>query len=197
VSALSTDSLADVKRAERAAARRRRADAFGASTGLSRRASGHLLDAIGAIRHVSVVSAYLAMRDELDPRPAMLALHTLGYRLCVPVTEALGTPLRFRAWTPDAALVAGPFGTSVPGDGDWLVPEVLVVPLLAFDRRGHRLGYGGGYYDRTIAALRAEGRPVHAIGYAFAAQEVEAVPVEATDAALDAVVTELGVLLPA
>ena len=89
----------------------------------------------------------------------------------------------------------GPFGARIPAQGDWLVPEVLLVPLLAFDRRGFRLGYGGGFYDRTLEGLRARG-PVLAIGLAYAAQEVPVVPTDATDQRLDAILTEAGLIRP-
>jgi 5-formyltetrahydrofolate cyclo-ligase len=90
-------------------------------------------------------------------------------------------------------MVAGAFGVPVPAGGDWLEPEVLIVPLLAWDRQGYRLGYGGGFYDRTLERLRARG-PHLAVGFAFAAQEVPEVPREPTDQRLDAVVTEAGVI---
>jgi 5-formyltetrahydrofolate cyclo-ligase len=105
------------------------------------------------------------------------------------VIDGPGLPLRFRAWRPDVALVPGPFGALVPEAGEEIRPQVLIVPLVAFDRTGLRLGYGGGYYDRTLALLRARG-PVHAVGFAYAAQEAPALPSEATDLPLDAVVTE-------
>jgi 5-formyltetrahydrofolate cyclo-ligase len=92
-------------------------------------------------------------------------------------------------------MIEGEFGALIPESGDWLVPEVLVVPLLAFDRRGYRLGYGGGFYDRTLELLRAMG-PVKAIGFAFAAQEIDRVPTEATDQPLDLIVTERGIVRP-
>ena len=188
-------SLAERKHADRTAAMDRRARAHRAALGAARQAAGHLLELVAGLRGVETVSAYLPIRDELDPAPAMLALHGLGYRLCVPVIEARGRPLRFREWHPGARLASGPFGVRVPEAGDWLVPQALVVPLLAFDRTGNRLGYGGGFYDRTLTALRANG-PVHAIGFAYAAQEVERIPIDETDAHLDAVVTEAGVTIP-
>ena len=135
-----------------------------------------------------VLAGYLPIRTEIDPVPAMVA-H--AGPVCVPVVTGQGQPLAFRAWEPGAAVEPAGFGVPVPVAGDWLVPQVLIVPLLAFDRRGYRLGYGGGFYDRTLAALRAAG-PVTAIGFAFAAQEVPEVPTDATDARLDAIVTEAG-----
>ena len=138
----------------------------------------------------SVVSAYWPMREELDPRPLMLALAARGLRLCLPAVVANGRPLSFRAWVPGDTLVEARFGTQVPREtAEVLTPDVLLVPLLAFDRQGYRLGYGGGFYDRTLAALRGD-RTVLAVGIAYAGQEVAAVPVEATDQQLDALVTE-------
>jgi 5-formyltetrahydrofolate cyclo-ligase len=139
-----------------------------------------------------VVSGYLPIRTEIDPRPVM-ALAAAQGPVCVPVIDGPGLPLRFRAWRPATVLVPGPFGAEVPNAGAWLVPEVLIVPLVAFDPDGGRLGYGGGFYDRTLARLRRDGDPV-AIGFAFAGQQDEDLPCEATDQRLDAVVTEVGVI---
>ena len=119
----------------------------------------------------------------------------LGYRVAVPVIEGPERPLAFRLWSPEARTERGAFGVEVPVGGEAAEPEVLLVPLLAFDARGHRLGYGGGFYDRTLAGLRARG-PVLAIGFAWAAQEDPALPLEATDAPLDLVVTEAEVIGP-
>jgi 5-formyltetrahydrofolate cyclo-ligase len=142
------------------------------------------------------VSGYLAIRTEIDPAPAMTALCADGWPVCVPVIRGAGLPLDFCEWRPGCALTDGPFGASVPEAGAWLTPAQLIVPLLAFDRAGFRLGYGGGFYDRTLAGLRAAGRPVRAIGLAFAAQECPAVPRQPTDEPLDLIVTENGVIRP-
>ncbi|SDW75569.1 5-formyltetrahydrofolate cyclo-ligase [Roseicitreum antarcticum] len=136
----------------------------------------------------AVLSGYMPMRSEVDPLPAMAAHRG---PVCVPVVQGKGQPLAFRRWTHDAAMVAGAFGATVPAAGDWLRPRVLIVPLLAFDAQGYRLGYGGGFYDRTLGGLRADGA-VLAIGLAFAAQARAEVPVEATDQPLDAIATEDG-----
>jgi 5-formyltetrahydrofolate cyclo-ligase len=148
---------------------------------------------MGAARLGAAVSGYLASSEEIDPMSAMLTLRAMGHPVCVPVTQRRGMPLRFRSWHPCVPLELGPLGIPVPRQGEWVVPEVLIVPLVAFDRKGYRLGYGGGYYDRTLAELRQAGR-VTAVGFAFAAQEVPEVPIGPHDAKLDAIVTELGVV---
>lgn len=168
-----------------------RARVHAAGAGAARQAAGHALLVIGAHREVRVVSAYLPIRTEIDPRPTMMALHGLGYRIGVPVIEAAGQPLRFRAWTPGCVLESGPYDVMIPAEGDWIEPDLLLVPLIAFDADGHRLGYGGGFYDRTLHALRAR-RQVHAYGLAYEGQRVTRVPRGASDAALDGVLTETG-----
>ncbi|SDE50889.1 5-formyltetrahydrofolate cyclo-ligase [Limimaricola pyoseonensis] len=140
------------------------------------------------------VAGYMPMRTEIDPLPAMEAAARHS-RVGVPVIDGAGQPLRFREWRPGCTTERGHFGAHVPVDGDWMVPEIVVVPLVAFDRRGHRLGYGGGFYDRTLEGLRAAG-PVIAVGFAFAAQEAEEIPVEGTDQRLDLIVTEAGIIRP-
>jgi len=140
-----------------------------------------------------VLAAYMPIRTEIDPLPVMHEMAGFG-PVCVPVIQGPGQGLKFRQWTPDCALVDGPFGAMVPAEGDWLLPEAVVVPLVAFDRNGGRLGYGGGFYDRTLEGLRAT-RPTLAIGYAYAAQEAESLPLEPTDQPLDAMVTEREVIV--
>lgn len=137
----------------------------------------------------AVLSGYMPMRSEIDPLPAMAAHRGV---VGVPVIPGPAMALRFREWTPGCALVAGEFGALIPAEGAWVEPAVLIVPMLAFDARGYRLGYGGGFYDRTLEGLRAK-RPTLAVGFAFAAQEVDEVPIDAYDQQLDAVVTEEGV----
>lgn len=184
-------SAAADKAALRHAMARRRAAAHAGPEGAARAAAaqGHLRGVLAPLGPVAL-AGYLPIRSELDPLPVMAA-HSgpVG----VPQVVARAEALRFLTWTPDAALEAGPFGVMLPRGGVPIVPRVLIVPLLAWDRRGFRLGYGGGFYDRTLAALRAAG-PLLAVGYAFAAQEVPEVPTEPTDARLDALVTEVGVI---
>lgn len=141
----------------------------------------------------TAVSAYWPMGSELDPRPLLERLHGEGLTLLLPVTRGRHRPLLFRRWRPGEPLVPGGFGTSVPpetaAEGR---PDILLVPLLAFDARGYRLGYGGGYYDRTLRALRNANPALTAVGYAFAAQMVERVPHHGGDERLDWMVTERG-----
>jgi 5-formyltetrahydrofolate cyclo-ligase len=140
-----------------------------------------------------VVAGYWPIGAEIDVRPLLATLCASGRRCALPVIDGPGRPLLFRGWTPGDRLVSAGFGTSVPADDSpVLVPSVLLVPLLAFDSRGFRLGYGGGYYDRTIAGFRRAGLPARAIGVAFARQEIERVPVEEFDQRLDGVATEDG-----
>jgi 5-formyltetrahydrofolate cyclo-ligase len=156
-------------------------------------ATAHLLAALPPPMG-RIIAGYMPIRTEIDPLPAMARLHAGGARLCVPVIDSAGLPLRFREWTPDCALETGPFGARIPATGDWLVPDTLIVPLVAFDAGLHRLGYGGGFYDRTLEGLRALA-PTRAIGFAYAAQELPDVPQEVTDQPLDALVTENGPLV--
>ncbi|WP_210528025.1 5-formyltetrahydrofolate cyclo-ligase [Rubellimicrobium arenae] len=153
-----------------------------------------LLSQVLAAHRGRPLAGYLPMRSEIDPLPAMAEMAAHG-PVGVPVTPRRGFPLTFRIWTPGCAMVDGGFGTQVPASGADVTPEVLIVPLVAFDRKGGRLGYGGGFYDRTLAALRALG-PVTAIGFAWAAQEDDLLPLEETDAPLDLVVTESEIITP-
>jgi len=153
--------------------------------------AGYLSEVLAGYRGATV-SGYMPIRTEIDPRAAMAEACAHG-TVAVPVIEGQGLPLSFARWTPDAAMVAGPYGASVPLRLSPVVPEIVIVPLLAFDRRGGRLGYGGGFYDRTLAQLRAQ-RPTLAVGFAFAGQEVAAAPLEETDQPLDLIVTQAGVI---
>lgn len=137
----------------------------------------------------AVVAGFLPIGDEIDLRPLLRLLHARGNTLVLPVTPKRGLPLTFRTWTPDGELVEERFGTRRP-TGPERVPDFLLVPLLAFDVHGHRLGYGAGYYDRTLAGLPER----FALGCAYAAQQVDAVPAGPYDIALDAVATERGVI---
>lgn len=179
-------TLADLKAAARQAAFARRKAAFAEGPG---RAPARLAQVL-APHAGKPLAGYMPMRTELDPLPAMAAhAGPVG----VPVIPGPAQALTFRAWNPEALMIRGEFGALIPETGVWIEPEILIVPLLAFDRRGFRLGYGGGFYDRTLEGLRAK-RPTLAIGYAFAAQEVDKVPTEPTDQPLNLIVTEAGVI---
>lgn len=152
-------------------------------------------------RHVAppsgiTVSGYMPMGSEANVLPLLRTLRARGFTLALPVTPKRGQPLVFRCWEEGDALEKGPLATRQPGGAAPAVcPDLVLTPLLAFDRAGNRLGYGGGYYDRTIRALR-EHQPVMAVGIAYAAQEVEAVPHDADDTPLDLVITEAGAVEP-
>jgi 5-formyltetrahydrofolate cyclo-ligase len=148
----------------------------------------HLLAAGPALP--PVVSGFWPLAGEIDIRPLLHELHARGHRIALPATPKRGNPLIFHEWHPGARMIPERFGTLRP-DGPVLVPDLLLVPLLAFDRGGHRLGYGGGYYDRTLAGL--PGHP--AIGCAFAAQEMSVVPTGPNDARLAAIATERGLII--
>ncbi len=177
------------KRDIRADAKARRAAAAGDPGRAAQALRERVLRALSLPRG-RVVSAYWPMGSEIDPRPLMRELHRRGHPIVLPVVVGRDRALVFRAWRPGDALAPGGFGTQVPRAGQpELVPGVLIVPLLAFDRAGYRLGYGGGFYDRTLARLRHDGE-ILAVGVAYAAQEVAAVPHDADDQPLDWIVTE-------
>jgi 5-formyltetrahydrofolate cyclo-ligase len=139
-----------------------------------------------------VVSSYRPMGAEFDPQPTEQVLRQAGCRIALPVAPPPGKPLYFRSWTPGEPLERHRFGMlEPPAHLPVLRPDALLVPLLAFDRRGYRLGYGGGYYDRTLEGLRKTGGCI-AIGLAFCEQEVDAVPHDAYDQPLDCIVTPHG-----
>jgi 5-formyltetrahydrofolate cyclo-ligase len=174
-----------------AAARRRAAVAALPPAEAGRRVRDALLAAIAVPAGVPL-SAFWPLEDEFDPRPLIDHFHAAGHPIGLPVVVGRGQPLVFRRWQPGMVLVQGNFRVlTPPPEAPEVTPAVILAPLLAFDAAGYRLGYGGGFYDRTIAKLRAAGK-VLAIGVAYAAQEVPAVPRDATDQKLDWIVTEEG-----
>jgi len=195
-------SLAPLDRAKaeaRSVARAARAAACASMPDAGVRVRDRFLTALSptlGITDGAFVSAYMPVRDELDPRPLLQALVARGMVAAMPCVVGVGTPLLFRQWNTGAALVPRTFGLWEPAaDAPVVEPDLLLVPLLAFDRGGHRLGYGRGYYDRTLASLRAQRRIV-AVGLAFAAQAMLSLPAGDHDQRLDWIVTEAAVIRP-
>ena len=150
--------------------------------------AGHVLRAMPPPAG-AVVAGFWPMGDEIDIRPLLETLHASGHRIALPETPSRGNPLIFRLWFPGMVMLPERFGTARPS-GDVVRPDWLFVPLLAFDRAGRRLGYGGGYYDRTLTGLPG----AVAIGCAYVCQEVDAVPAAGYDIPLQAVATERGLI---
>lgn len=182
------NDLTAIKDAARKAAFARRKPLFENANAAQ---AGYLSEVLAGYRGVPL-SGFMPIRTEIDPVPAMAEAHAHG-PVGVPVIIRAGQPLKFSRWSPDAAMVAGAFGAMIPEQDDFFEPEILIVPLLAFNRAGGRLGYGGGFYDRTLEGLRAK-RATLAIGFAFAGQEIDDLPLEDTDQTLDLIVTERGVI---
>jgi 5-formyltetrahydrofolate cyclo-ligase len=140
-----------------------------------------------------IVSAFYPYKSEIDTRPLLGKLAGEGWTTCLPIVIALHEPLVFRRWLPGEPTLPGVWDIPRPTcDAPEVEPDVLLVPLMAFDRKGFRLGYGGGFYDRTLELLRAK-KTIIAIGVAYAAQEVDSVPHDSHDQALDFIMTEKGV----
>lgn len=140
-----------------------------------------------------IISGYAAIRSELDPAPLMKKLAEKGARLALPCINARGQSLTFRSWSPQDRLMLGPLGIPEPSPAAAEVhPDVMLVPLAAFDKLGHRIGYGAGYYDRAIARLQDAGKEPRLIGIAFNCQEVAKVPDEAHDVIVPEILTESG-----
>ncbi|MEM7597424.1 MAG: 5-formyltetrahydrofolate cyclo-ligase [Pseudomonadota bacterium] len=180
--------LAEIKAAARKAAFARRKDAHAVASAGS---AAHLSELLAGHRGVPL-AGYMPIRTEIDPLPAMAEAAAHG-PVGVPVIQGEGRPLEFSRWEPEGALRDGAFGARVPVVDDFFDPEILIVPLVAFDRQGGRLGYGGGFYDRTLERLRAR-RATLAIGFAYSAQEADTLPLEPTDQPLDMIITEREVI---
>jgi len=178
-------SAAEEKIALRRQALSRRAEAARAAPDAAMALVGHA----PALPQAGLVSAYVAMRHEIDPMPLARALSARGSFLALPAIS--GRTMRFRAWSPGEPLLPGTFGTREP-EGDTVVPDMLLVPLLAFTRSGYRLGYGGGYYDAWLSSHP----DAPAFGIAYAAQEVPHIPVEPHDQPLTGILTEREFIRP-
>ena len=181
---------AEKKRLRALALGRRAAMGDAARAAASLIAAGRAMEALGAVDG-RTVALFASFRDEIDTAPLATRLHAAGAHLALPVILGRDRPLLFRRWLAGDTLVpAGVFGIpEPPASAAEIVPEVILVPLAAFDRRGLRIGYGAGFYDRTLALLRANG-PVTALAYAFACQEVPQVPAEPHDEPVDMMITE-------
>ena len=173
-----------------------RAAALAARDGLSREVRAAAAQAVArhglpfAVTGSTVVAGYSAIRSEIDPLPLMQKLAAQGARLALPAVAAPGRALIFRAWSLSDRLMVGPLGIREPPSvAAEVMPDIVLVPLAAFDRFGHRIGYGAGHYDLTFAHVRKI-KPVIGVGLAFAVQEIEAIPALAHDVALDYVLTE-------
>lgn len=148
------------------------------------------------LKQGDVAAGYWPIKTELDPRPVLFELAASGMKTALPTTPKAGEPLVFRHWQDGDEVIAGLYGTSEPSaDSPICTPKLILVPMLAFDSAGFRLGYGGGFYDRTLAAIREGGGEVYAIGIAYESQRVERVPVGIHDAKLDGVLTDSGLYL--
>ncbi|MEL6451908.1 MAG: 5-formyltetrahydrofolate cyclo-ligase [Pseudomonadota bacterium] len=177
---------------DKAAARKRAFAARKAAFDLDRGGACALLSSVLAGYRGVPLAGYMPIRSEIDPLPAMAEAAAHG-SVGVPVILGAGQPLAFSRWTPGGALRDGPFGARVPERDVFFEPEIVIVPLVAFTRAGGRLGYGGGFYDRTLEQLRAR-RATYAIGFAYGVQAAVALPLEATDQPLDLIVTEAEVI---
>ena len=188
---------ADAKAALRKSAAAKRAAAARDLPDAADAVAGHA-DQLVARFGAGIYAAYLPIRSELSPLPLVSALLTLGnMQSAMPITPEPGLPLSFHHWSPGDALDAGPYGTTQPpADREIMVPRVILAPMLAFDAGCWRLGYGGGFYDRTIAGLRDAEHSVSVLGIAYAEQQVDQVPVGPFDMVLDGVITPAGILWP-
>ena len=138
-----------------------------------------------------IIAGFSPIGEEIDIWPLLKSLHRDRHRIALPVIIAPEQPLTFREWQPNCEMKIDRYGVSFPAHGPALTPTLILVPLLAFTKRGERLGYGGGYYDRTLQALRSKGE-VFACGVAYAGQEVESLPTDVHDERLDGILTETG-----
>jgi len=185
--------LTAAKKALRAQARARRRTAHATSADVAAYALIAAFKRAVQPAKDAVIAGYWPAGDELDIRPLLADLDARGHRLGLPVVVERDAPLAFRAWRPGDRLVKGN-GAWVPlEDAAPRTPDLLLVPLIGFDRRGTRLGQGAGYYDRTLPLLRAA-RPITAIGVGYAVQELPAIPTGPYDAPLDAILTEAGLI---
>ena len=190
-----TSALDQDKAALRKVAKVQRKEAAQANPTASAEAMQALLEYLGAVTP-RCLAGYLPIGSELDPQPALQRLHERGAQTALPVVVAEAQPLIFRAYQSGDDLITEAFATRAPtAQAAQVMPDLVLVPMLAFDRKGYRLGYGGGFYDRTIAQFQQKKLDCAFIGFAYAAQQVDEVPVGAYDLPLNVIITEQGVVL--
>ncbi len=159
----------------------------------SEQATTHGLTLLSSFEKGAIIAGYWPIGDELDPRFLLHTLERRNFKLALPVITGKDKPLAFRLWGNGDPLEKGPFGTlQPPGDAPLVTPHVLLAPLLAFDADCYRLGWGGGFYDRTLALNTS----IKAFGFAYAAQYVEHIPRSSYDWPMQGIITEAGVVLP-
>ena len=189
----SSSNVADLKASLRRLAKDRRRDLAVDPARAAHQAADNFIRSIlgdGA----GIVAGYAAYLSELDVWPLLHRLHRQGQKCCLPILRGPAQPLAFGYWHPKLAMAPNQHGIAEPAAiEEDLAPDIVLTPLLAFDRRGYRLGYGGGYYDRTLQGLRAQGK-VLAVGFGYEGQEIDKVPAEELDAPLDWIVTEQEVI---
>ena len=139
-----------------------------------------------------IIASYSPIQSEINPIGAIERSAEKGYTLSLPVVVERNQPLKFRSWRINDELIVGDYGVSIPSSGKWVTPEVIIVPLLAFDDKGYRLGYGGGFYDRTLEKLKRE-KELKVVGFAFSGQYCADIPRDEYDHQLDTIVTEQGI----
>lgn len=185
--------VANWRRAERTRLLEARAALPVAARQAAAQAIGAQLDAFLGDVSGKVISAYWPIKSELDLRPWLSALADRGATPALPLVVEKARPLKFRAWTPGVPMERGVWNIPVPASGDWIVPDILIAPVVGFDAEGFRLGYGGGYFDRTLAAA---GPAARAVGIGLAAARVATIFPQPHDIPMRAIVTEEGILLP-
>ncbi|MEZ5758009.1 MAG: 5-formyltetrahydrofolate cyclo-ligase [Emcibacteraceae bacterium] len=177
------------KKSLREASLIRRAEAKAKDNGMAARKIASQVIMLPELDEIRTISGFIPINDEMDCLTILKVLHAARFPLCLPTIRAKKEPLEFNSWDLREPLDNGPFGTK-QSTGAIVSPDVLLVPLLAFDKNGARLGYGGGYYDRTLEKLRNKNPDVIAIGIAYDDQKLDSVPTESYDQPLDMVITE-------
>jgi 5-formyltetrahydrofolate cyclo-ligase len=187
-------NLAEEKQALRKEMRAIRRDFHKAS---GERASFDLMELVSssaALKNAEIISCFWPIQTEVNTVPLIHKLYKAGHQICLPIVVGNAQPLIFRQWTPETEMLEGAYKAMTPVESSpQLVPDLILSPLLAFDRNGYRLGYGGGFYDRSIEEIKTT-KPLVTAGLAYSVQEVDNVPTEKTDQKLDFLITEKEIL---